>query len=341
MTLEELAKLCQKCAQQAPVIVLGSGASVPHGVRGMGDLASWLQQKLKADEGPEQDAWLLVRTALASGDHLEAALENKQLPSGLVAKIVRGTWEFLAQDDHRVFLSAIYGRENFALKTLFSGLFKSTNRNINVITTNYDRVAEYAADSGGYIHKTGFLPGYIRRTEGAHQLTFRQGSNNAQTVTIWKVHGSLDWFVNSDEEVLSLPLTSHLPDGLTPLIVTPGVSKYQRTHDEPFRSAIQGADKVLDSASGFICIGYGFRDRHIHPKLSKRCRDHNTPILIAARTLTNETRSFLKKDGGRNYIALERNELGTKVYSSKIPDGLVVEGDDYSNLDTLNTLIGF
>ena len=76
MDLEVLAKQCQTCAQRNPVIVLGSGASIPHGIRGMGDLAAWLRDTVQADEGPEVDAWTLVRTALAAGDHLEAALEN-------------------------------------------------------------------------------------------------------------------------------------------------------------------------------------------------------------------------------------------------------------------------
>lgn len=258
MELENLAKQCQTCAQKNPVIVLGSGASIPHGIRGMGELADWLRDKVQPDEGEEADQWLLVKTALANGDHLEAALENKALPDSLVVKIVRSTWDFIAGDDYRLLKSAIKAETVFPLRSLFSGLFRSTNRNIHVVTTNYDRVAEYAADTGGYIHNTGFLPGYLRRADGAENLIFKQGNNTARTVTIWKVHGSLDWFSDANGGVMSLPMTSELPDGLVPLIVTPGVSKYQRTHDEPFRSAIQGADRVLSAATAFICVGYGF-----------------------------------------------------------------------------------
>jgi hypothetical protein len=341
MELGDLAKLCQSCAQKSPVIVLGSGASIPHGIRGMGDLAIWLRDNLQADDGPEVDAWTLVRTALAAGDHLEAALENKTLPDSLVVKIVRSTWDFIAQDDYRLLKSAIKAETDFALRSLFKGLFRSTNRNIHVVTTNYDRVAEYAADSGGYIHNTGFLPGYLRRADGAENLIFKQGANLARTVTVWKVHGSLDWFSEPHGGVMSLPMTSELPDGLIPLIVTPGVSKYQRTHDEPFRSAIQGADSVLSAASAFICIGYGFRDSHIHPKLMTRCRVHDTPILVAARTLTPEAKDFLKNNAGRHYLALENHHEGTMVYNRENPDGVVVADGKYWELPALNELIGF
>lgn len=341
MELEALAKQCQSCAQKNPVIVLGSGASIPHGIRGMSELAVWLRDNVEADEGSEEDAWTLVRTALAAGDHLEAALEGKALPDPLVTKIVRSTWDFIAKDDYALLRSAIKAETVFPLRSLFEGLFRSTNRNIHVVTTNYDRVAEYAADSGGYIHNTGFLPGYLRRADGAENLIFKQGNNPARTVTIWKVHGSLDWFTEPQGGVMSLPMTSELPDGLVPLIVTPGVSKFQRTHDEPFRSAIQGADRVLSAATGFICVGYGFRDGHIHPKLITRCRVYDTPILVAAHTLTPEAKSFLKRNAGRHYLALEKHDEGTMVYNRENPDGVVVKGGDYWALPTLNELIGF
>lgn len=341
MKLDELAKQCQSCAQRTPVVVLGSGASIPHGIRGMGDLASFLHDNVFAEEGNEADSWALVKTALAKGNHLEAALENKQLPGSLVMKIVRCTWDFIGEDDYRLLKSTINAETVFPLRALFAGLFRSTNRNIHVVTTNYDRVAEYAADSGGYIHNTGFLPGYLRRAEGAEKLTFKQGTNLARTVTVWKVHGSLDWFADTSGGVISLPMTSELPDGLMPLIVTPGVSKYQRTHDEPFRSAIQGADRVLSAATAFICIGYGFRDSHIHPKLITRCRVHDTPILVIARTLTPEAKEFLRNNSGRHYLALEDHESGTMVYNRENPDGVIVEGGKYWELSALNELIGY
>jgi hypothetical protein len=341
MELDNLARQCQNCVQNNPVIVLGSGASIPHGIRGMGDLAIWLRENVQADEGPEFDSWILVRTALASGDHLEAALENKALPDSLVVKIVRSTWDFIVRDDYKLLKSAIKTEAVFPLRSLFEGLFRSTSRNINVVTTNYDRVVEYAADLGGYISNTGFLPGYLRRAEGAENLIFKQGVNLARTVTVWKVHGSLDWFLDPHGGVMSLPMTSELPDGLVPLIVTPGVSKYQRTHDEPFRSAIQGADRVLGSATAFVCVGYGFRDSHIHPKLIRRCKLHDTPILVAARTLTAEAKDFLRNNAGRHYLALENHENGTKVYNRDNPDGVVVVGGKYWELAALNELIGY
>jgi hypothetical protein len=322
------------------VIILGSGASIPHGIRGMDDLATWLRETVTPEGQRETEAWLLVRTALANGDHLEASMEDKQLPDTLVDKVVRATWHFIAQDDYSLLKSAVRSDIAFPLTSFFRGLFRSTARSINVVTTNYDRVTEYATDMGGYIHHTGFLPGYIRKADGADKLLFKDGNQSARTVEIWKVHGSLDWFIGPNG-VLSLPMTGDLPEGLTPLIVTPGVSKYQKTYDEPFRRAIQGADRALKSASAFVCLGYGFRDGHIHPELVRRCRDHDTPILVAARTLTPEAQDFLRTNAGRHYIAVERSEDGTKAYNRGNPDGVIVPGGNYWDLSELNELIGF
>ena len=341
MPLEEVALRCQKCTSNEPVIVLGSGASIPYGIRGMKDLAVWLGDNVEPAEGDEFDAWSLVKSALKAGDHLEAALEKNVIPAELIAKIVRSTWSFVSADDYTLLKSAIKGEVNFPLKTLLAGLFRSTNRNIQVITTNYDRVAEYAADSGGFIHHNGFLPGYLRRTEGAEDLQYRQGSHQAKTVRLWKVHGSVDWFLDAAHGVISLPLTDDLPDGLVPLIVTPGVNKYQLTHGEPFRSVIQGADRALQGARAIICIGYGFRDEHIHPKLVMRCRMHDVPILMMAGMLTPEARAFLADEAGRNFIALEDHSEGTMAYSVDYPDGEVLEGEKYWKTAVLNELVGF
>ncbi|WP_158963684.1 hypothetical protein [Chachezhania sediminis] len=324
-----------------PVIVLGSGASIPHGIRGMDDLANWLRENVQPADESEVDAWALVRTALVAGDHLEAALEGRALPDSLVVKIVRSTWDFIAQDDYSLLKSAITENIAFPPRSMFAGLFHSTNRNIHVVTTNYDRVVEYAADTGGYIHNTGFLPGNVRRADGAENMIFKQGNNLARTVTVWKVRGSLDWFSDPHGGVMSLPMTSELPDGLVPLIVTPGVSKYQRTHDEPILSAIQGADRVLSIRRCVYPHWYGFRDSHIYPKLVTRCRVHDTPILVAARTLTPEAKDFLKNNAGRRYLTLEYHENGTMIYNVEYPGGVAIEGASYWELPSLLELIGY
>lgn len=337
--LEKVALAAQACFQQHPVVILGSGASVPHRIRGMGELATFLVDNVSASEGEEADAWMLIRTALANRDGLEEALLKTTAPSSLVQKIVALTWKAIAADDLAVMSRAIQGEETFHLSNLIHGMFRSTHMITNIVTPNYDRVAEYAADTSGYVHATGFVPGLIRGREGADVVSIRRGAHPARTVRIWKVHGSLDWFAGPDGQVISLPISTELPEKFEPLIVTPGVSKYERTHDEPFRSAIQGADAALEAAPSFLCVGYGFRDRHIQPKIVERCRQKNVPIVILARTLTDEAKSFLTKNAGQAYLALERDGEATRAYSPEYPDGITIQYPNGWSLESFNKMV--
>lgn len=320
-------------------MVLGSGASISHSIRGIGALSDVLRDNLVVEGHEEEEAWALICTALADGDGLEEALQKTASPATLVRKIVELTWKTITADDLVLLQRAATGEEPFPLSDLVRGLFKSTNNTIHIVTPNYDRVAEYAADIADYVHATGFVPGFIRRREGADIITIRKGSYAARVVRIWKVHGSLDWFEDTKGKITCLPLADTLPPGFSPLIVTPGVSKYERTHDEPFRSAIQGADSALGAANAVLCIGYGFRDRHIQPKLIERCRQRNVPIVVLARTLTAEAKDFLITNGGTAFLAMEDCAEGTRVFTNELPEGGVIEGRKLWSFDNFNGLV--
>lgn len=339
MELDEIAKLAQKCVQQNPVIVLGSGASAAHKIRGMPALSVYLRQHVVAEEDVEINAWRAIEAALEAGTGLEVTLQETDAPKSLTDKIVRLTWKAIALDDLELLHKSAMGEEAFPLTNLILGLFRSSNNLISIVTPNYDRVAEYAADIADVVHTTGFTPGIIRRRMGANPITYKRGNFPPRTVEIWKVHGSLDWFSDPGGAIVSLPLTNEIPDGFAPLIVTPGISKYERTHDEPFRSAIQGADSVLDRSSAFLCVGYGFRDTHIQPKLVERCRQKNVPIIVLAKELTDEAKDFLLNSAGSEFLAMEEHEGGTKVFTPDLPGGTVVPELDLWSFSTFNGLV--
>lgn len=325
MSIDDIHKLAQACVQHHPVVVLGSGASVPHNIRGMSALADVLKKYLTLEGREENEAWTKIVNDLDSGFGLEEALQKTAAPKSLIKKIVDMTWLTVATDDLALLQRAAKGMEVFPLSILICHLFKSTNKIINIVTPNYDRVAEFSADIAGYVHTTGFVPGFIRRREGAEPIIFQKGKHPARAVRIWKVHGSIDWFADEQRQIVSLPPCNALPEGFSPLIVTPGISKYERTHDEPYRSAIQGADKALLGANAVLCIGYGFRDWHIEPKLVERCRQKNLPLVILARTLTEEAKRFLRTDAGTAYLAMEDSTEGTRVFTHAVPDGAVIQ----------------
>lgn len=339
MKTEEIAKFAQTCFQGSPTIVLGSGASMPHGLPSMGALSSFLRDNLQTAGQAEEEAWLLVRTALANGDHLEAALEGKALPNTLLAKIVGLTWQCVNEKDTALLSLAASNGGEFALGRLLSGMFNSTLDEIHVVTTNYDRVAEFACNSKGVLFQTGFAPGYVQKWESTGGVKFRHGAKASRVVKIWKVHGSLDWFRTADERTVGLPVFELPPAEYSPLIVTPGLNKYEKTHEDPFRTTINGADAALRAASAFLCVGFGFRDQHIHPKIIERCREKNVPIVVLARTLTDEAKDFLKNKAGTNYMGIEMSGAGSKVYRPEAPDGVEVAAADLWSLPGFNNLV--
>lgn len=75
MQIEEISRIAQNCFESNPTIILGSGASMPYGLPSMKDLETFLKSNLETHTDAEEDAWVLIKTALSNGDHLEAALE--------------------------------------------------------------------------------------------------------------------------------------------------------------------------------------------------------------------------------------------------------------------------
>lgn len=337
--IADFKKLAQRCFSAHPTIILGSGSSAQFGLPSMDELKKYLLENIAAADGDEMDAWLLVRTALAANDHLEAALEGKSLPRSLLSKIVRATWNCVNQKDRELFNSLASSREPLPLGKVLKALFRSSNIEVNIVTTNYDRVVEYSCNSIGISFQTGFAPGYFQNWAGDNMLNFTEGKKIARTARLWKVHGSLDWFQMQDGQTVGLPIFSEPDESVVPQIVTPGLNKYQKTHEDPFRSTMNGADRSLKNASGFLCVGYGLRDEHIHPKINQRCREANVPMVVLARTLTDEAKSFLRERAGKNYLGIEMSEIGSKIYSFNDPDGVDVTEANLWSLDGFYQLV--
>ena len=316
----------QKCLKASPVIVLGSGASIPFGLPSMGKLADHLKGSVQADalSGTDKGLWDQFIDALANKD-LESALQAIQLSDHLSDHVVEHTWNLIGTADAQVFQEAISNGNYLPLTRLYRHLFSSTNRKLSVVTPNYDRLAEYAADLAGFCHYTGFGYGYLRQRQSGARLLFMQDNRPARTIDIWKVHGCLDWFIDSGGQVVAVTSARAIPAGRRPAIVTPGIEKYERTHLEPFRSIIAGADGALAQASAYLCIGFGFNDTHIQPKLLERWRRGDAFLVVLTRSLSGSAKRMLAAANGQQFLALEEAGNGTRMWSHQYPDGVQLE----------------
>ena len=329
-----LIKLAQECVSGVPVIILGSGASAAYGIPGMPELKCHLldvpcPSSIKPDE---VEKWSEFQTKLGTAD-LETALDAVQLPESLTQLVVESTWGYLAPFDYCVFEKSILNRDLFPLTKLLLHLFNSTQRDVHIVTSNYDRIAEYAADAGKLTHYTGFNYGHIRGRAVNEKPRVHVGNSPSRTVNVWKVHGSLDWFWDNDGIVVGLPVSTTRPANLLPVIVTPGIEKYRLTHGEPFNSIKTEADRALQNAHAYLCIGYGFNDMHIQTALVERCRGEDVPLVLLTKSVSPAAKKFFSSGKCKKYLAIEESSSGCRIYSKEFPGGKNLAGDSYWQLN--------
>jgi len=329
---DKFAKLIQKYLENLPVIILGTGATIPYRLPSMSELAS----HLKTSINESSDEWKKFLSALGKDGDLEKALQVTQISPELTDKIITSTWELINRRDLAFYDKLVVEpQQDFPLKELFKKLLRSHPKHIKVITTNYDRVAEYAADLTYANIYSGFSGRYLLRPT----LNDFQHRPNQNRVDIWKVHGSLDWFKRGNNSDFSAPLAKEIPSNTKPLIVTPGIVKYQQTHLEPYRTVIGEADKALVDASCFLCIGYGFNDEHVQPKLIQQVQQRGIPIVTITKKLTEAGKKLLLADSTKAIVIEEADNNKTllryvenKTAKSEILDGNFWQLDDFLNL---------
>ena len=310
MDFEVCIKTMQSFLENRPLIVLGSGASIPYGLPSMQDLATNIKNldSLKTDPKFEDFCEEMDRVGL------EAALDKAGLQSETLLQIRSEVWQQVKKCDLSHFQRNISDVAP-EISALISKIIAPTPNKAVIVTTNYDRLAEYASDNISATTVTGFEGTHIRKLEIASSV-LNSGRMRAREriCEIWKVHGSLDWFSDENGGIYSIPFSDNIPNGFFPLIVPPGKDKYSSTHNEPFRSIIAEADKAFSRAGSFLCIGYGFNDEHIQPKLITQIIS-GKPIVVLARTMTDACRTRLLNSSVSKVLVFERaDENKTKIH---------------------------
>ena len=321
----------QASIQENPVIVLGSGASAPH-IPGMGALAKHLETNL-SPEAAHVDTWKSIKDKLLAGIGLEEAFNSVQIPESLGNLIVKLSWNYLTLSDREYFNKTLVGNGEYPLTKLLRALHQTSNSYSTVITSNYDRLVEYAADQAGFEFQTGFV---ARHCGSLYPESLKTAPATPvgppKILRILKPHGSLDWFIDNNSNPVFL--SSPPPSGhFTPLIVAPGIDKFRRTHEDPLRSILNIADEALQNAGSIACFGYGFNDPHLHPVINRRLNSSIHHVLIVAKELSANARKLL---GHKSVIAIEQLNGGSRVHlgdkgSAEMPDHILWNLDGFSN----------
>lgn len=339
MDFDALLKQLQDWTNKVPLLILGSGASVQFGIPSMWKLGEHLKNTLSFDNDADKDQFETFKKSLDDNKDLEKTLLGIQLNNNVLKAVIKATWELIAETDLKAYEQQFVLKENdVPLAELMKHLLSTTNRKLSIVTTNYDRIAEYSASIAEAFICTGYAQNYIGHfSNDIHTNALSSIKGYSGQVNIWKVHGSLDWFETPSNENIHLPLRSNIPQDYKPLIVTPGLSKYAETHNEPYRTIFSQADSEIQNANGFLCIGYGFNDVHVQPKLIQQIKAK--PIIVITKELTPKTKEAIINGGCKNYILIEENNgTHTKIYSSSQGEH-IIENVSYWQLSEYLKLI--
>ena len=203
MNLNDVAKLIQDYLSDSPLVVLGSGASVPYGLPTMSGLASVLRKDALLQM--EKDSTKLFSDMDSLG--LEAAIDNSLLSEAAKNQIRRLTWDCINEGDIALFRDKDLEERMQSLVQLIKKIITTSPNQFTVVTTNYDRLFEYATDLYGASTVTGFEGNFFRKFYGfSDSVNNKRIAARERVVKILKVHGSLDWFMAEDGSIISFPL---------------------------------------------------------------------------------------------------------------------------------------
>jgi hypothetical protein len=325
MNFDALLKQLQDWTNKVPLLILGSGASVPFKLPSMWTLGAHLKSSISFSDSDDQWQFNEFVANLDRLNDLELALQELHvIRPKVLNEVILKTWELVNKHDLEAYDQFISGKIEFPLAELTKYLIYPTDKKLSIVTTNYDRLAEYAASLADAFICNGFAQNYLGHfTNQIHQSNIKALRGFNGQVNIWKVHGSLDWFKTQQEQDIQIPLRHTIPVDLKPSIVTPGLSKYFETQLEPFRTIFTQADSEIEAANGFLCIGYGFNDIHVQPKLITQIKNHK-PIIVISKELTPKTKEAIIGNKSKSYILIEEaNTTDTRIYSSLFPTEII------------------
>jgi hypothetical protein len=207
----------------------------------------------------------------------------------LESQIIRCTADLISSAEVQIIEEIIGKGRKLRLSQLLRVIPKM-NTGIPIITTNYDRLIEIAAETSGLGVDSLFSGSYLANLNpDMSRMNFCKSSAwKGKTVRfaykdriiLLKPHGSLDWFQRGSD-----PIRCSYSLGLPRLMITPGLNKYKNGYNRPFDVHREKANQLIDKASKLLIVGYGFNDDHLETHLKSKIIS-GTPTLILSRTLT-------------------------------------------------------
>lgn len=146
---------------------------------------------------------------------------------------------------------------------------------IEVFTPNYDLLIEQALEA----HKLPYFDGFVGSKEAFFDLTSMENSSlPARWSRLWKVHGSVNWWRTTKDEVVRRE--RHADDDRQ--MIYPSHLKYDQSRRMPYLAMLDRLREFLGRGQVvLVTSGYSFADQHLNEVILHGLRSNPTAICFA------------------------------------------------------------
>jgi hypothetical protein len=326
MDIATLKTQIQQHMSDGLVTIIGSGMSCAEGLPGMGALAAHLNLAFGTlPSGILRNEWANIAPKLVSVGLEQALLDIP--PSAELEEAIRSEVATFVLSSENGVTSEVFEKGRVLRFTRLLKYLLCPPTGIQVVTTNYDRLLEVAAEEAGIGVDTMFVGTFAGRLNNrearlsfCRDVTLHKNKPRfffADRMVLSKPHGSLDWYERNGSPVRHCGELA----GASHLIIPPGQNKYRNGYNSPFDVHRERANHAIDRASRFLIIGYGFNDVHLETHLKDRLKS-GVPTLVLTHSLSANAKSILSS--APHFLALEAAEISgtpaTRVFSPSTID---------------------
>lgn len=338
MEIGEVKSFIQDFFNVGTLVIVGSGLSIAEGIPGMKLLSEELIKNLpEMLQKDELDEWMNIETDLKNGVGLETSLLKKPVSKSVEENIRSITNKVIGEYDKLVYKKIIECSHVLRFTSIIEK-FNLSLYDVPVITTNYDRLIEYACESANIPYDNSFYGKCFPKfdpdnSKKSFNKGFALGDNKGRKqifqhhVRLYKPHGCISW-----REVKGEKYSLSDYDIGAPLIITPGANKYRKGYLEPFDYHRERANKEIDQAGRYIFIGYGFNDDHLETHI-RSVTNISKPILIITHSLTTNAQLLIEENS--NIMAITCSSTGLGSYINWRTEEIEIPGKDLWSVDNL------
>jgi len=274
---EEIHNLVIDWLKPAPLVVWGSGGTIPFGLPSM--------ECLKRELGITEEGNLEEILSEIKDDKQIKKYQNKifdainKSDSKLRNHIA--TQNTLNQDMQNVL-------------EMFKHFCDTVTGHLDIITTNYDCFLEYLFSHEGLPYTDGFSGQELSR------FNFDRLKRTKNIINIIKPHGSIRWGENDRYSYYNESMKA----------IYPWRHKYEEIQDPPFRGLVLLSNEKIKQAKSFLIIGFGFNDKHLTPIIEEAAE---RKIVVVTRKATDSAHETIKRFDKFVLLEEESSENKTRV----------------------------